>query len=256
MENKSKFLEVAIEAAKKAEKIILRYYQEDIEVDIKDDLSPVTKADVRAEKEIIKTIQAQFPSHGFLGEESTQNIKKKEYLWIIDPIDGTKNYMRKIPLFATQIALMKGGELILGLSNAPALKELVYAEKGRGAYCNGRKIQVSTIKELNKSYMLFGGVKYFEKHNILKNLLSLIDNTQAHRGIGDFWSYHLLAQGKIDVMIEAQTKIWDIAAVKVIVEEAGGKATDMKGNQINLNTSSILATNKSLHQTVLEYLSH
>lgn len=255
-ENKSKFLNTAIEAAKKAEEIILRYYQEDIEVDIKDDLSPVTKADIESEKEIIKIIRAQFPSHGFLGEESTQDIKKKEYLWIIDPIDGTKNYIRKIPLFATQIALMKDKELILGLSNAPALKELVYAEKGRGAYCNGHKIQVSTIKELNKSYVLFGGVKYFKQHNMLENLLSLIGDTQAHRGIGDFWSYHLLAQGKVDVMIEAQTKIWDIAAVKVIVEEAGGKVTDIKGNQVNLDTTSLLATNKRLHQTVLEYLSH
>jgi histidinol-phosphatase len=254
-EDKSKFLEIAIEAARKAEEIILKYYQEDIEADIKDDLSPVTRADVGAEKEIVKTIQSQFPSHGFLGEEVAKDIKKKEYLWIIDPIDGTKNYIRKIPLFATQIALIKNGELILGLSNAPALKELMYAEKGKGAYCNGRRIQVSTIRELDKSYMLFGGVKYFEQHNMLKNLLSLINNTQGHRGIGDFWSYHLLAQGKADIMIEAQTKIWDIAAMKVIVEEAGGKVTDIEGNQVDLNTNSILATNKKLHQTVLDYLS-
>lgn len=255
MKKKSKFLHVAFEAAKKAEKIILKYYKEDIEVDIKGDLSPVTKADVKAEKEIIDTIQSQFPSHGFLGEESVQDIRNEEYLWIIDPIDGTKNYMRKIPLFATQIALVKDGELILGVSNAPALKELMYAEKGSGAYCNGHRIRVSTIKDLNKSYMLFGGVEYFEQHNSFKNLVSLINNTQGHRGIGDFWSYHLLAQGKVDIMIEAQTKIWDIAAVKIIIEEAGGKVTNIKGGQVDLNTNSILATNGNLHQTVLDYLS-
>lgn len=255
MRNKSKFLEIAIEAAKKAEEIILEYYKDNLRTDIKSDLSPVTKADVEAEEKIIAIIKNQFPSHGFLGEESVKNIEKKDYLWIIDPIDGTKNYLRKIPLFATQIALMKRGKLILGVSNAPLLKEMLYAEKGSGAYFNGSKIQVSPIKELDESYMLFGGVEYFKKYGLLKNLISLIENTRGHRGIGDFWSYHLLAQGKVDIMMEAQTKIWDIAALKVIVEEAGGKVTDMKGNEVGLDTSSILATNEKLHQEVLDRLS-
>jgi len=255
MRNKSKFLEIAIEAAKKAEEIILEYYKDNLRTDIKSDLSPVTKADVEAEEKIIAIIKNQFPSHGFLGEESVKNIEKKDYLWIIDPIDGTKNYLRKIPLFATQIALMKRGKLILGVSNAPLLKEMLYAEKGNGAYFNDSKIQVSPIKELDKSYMLFGGIEYFKKHGLLENLISLIENTRGHRGIGDFWSYHLLAQGKVDIMMEAQTKIWDIAALKVIVEEAGGKVTDMKGNEVDLDTSSILATNEKLHQEVLNRLS-
>jgi len=255
MKKKSKFLEVAIKAAKEAEKVILKYYKEGIETKVKSDLSPVTRADIESEKKIIATIKRQFPSHSFLGEESVKSLKNKGYLWVIDPIDGTKNYVRKIPLFATQIALMKDGELILGVSNAPLLKELMYAEKGNGAYCDGKKVQVSAIKDLNTAYMLFGGVEHFERHNLIKNLLSLINNTRGHRGIGDFWSYHLLAQGKIDIMIEAQTKIWDIAAVKVIVEEAGGKVTDTKGKQVNLNTNSILATNGKLHEAVLRYLS-
>lgn len=255
MENKSKLLEVAIEAAKKAEKIILKYYKEDIEADIKSDLSPVTKADVESEKEIVAIIKNQFPDHGFLGEESAKSIKKDGYLWIIDPIDGTMNYVRKIPLFATQLALMKDGELILGVSNAPALKELMYAQKGSGAYCNGHRIRISSIKDLKKSYMLFGGVEQFAQCDLLKNLVFLANNTQGHRGIGDFWSYHFLAQGKADIMIEAKTKIWDIAALKVIVEEAGGKMTDIKGNKVDLNTNSILATNGKLHQEVLDHLS-
>lgn len=255
MEKKSKFLKVAIEAIKRAEEVILKYYKENMEANIKGDLSPMTRADVESEKEIIAIIKSQFPGHGFLGEESVKDIKKERYLWIIDPIDGTMNYVRRIPLFATQLALMKDGELILGVSNAPALKELMYAQKGGGAYCNGRRVRTSGIKDLNKSYMLFGGVEQFTRYNLLKNLVSLANNTQGHRGIGDFWSYHLLAQGKADIMIEARTKIWDIAALKVIVEEAGGKMTDIKGGQVGLNTSSILATNGKLHQTVLDYLS-
>jgi len=253
MKQKSKFLDVAINAAKKAEKILLKYYYKKIQVDIKKDFSPVSIADKEAERIIIETIKKQFPSHSFLAEESAKSIKKKDYLWIIDPIDGTKNYLRKLPLFATQIALMRKGELILGISNAPILKELIYAEKGRGAYCNNSKIHVSPLKELNKSYMIFGGIEYFDKHKLLKNLIYLINKTQGHRGIGDFWSYHLLAQGKIDIMIEAQTKIWDIAAVKVIVEEAGGKVTDINGNKVGITTNSLLATNGKLHQLVLNY---
>ena len=171
MKNKSKLLKVAIRAAKKAEKIILKHYQKKIEVGIKKDFSPVSIADVEAEKIIIATIQKKFPSHKFLAEESAKNIKKAKYLWIIDPIDGTKNYLRGIPLFATQIALMKDGELILGVSNAPALKELMYAEKGSGAYYNNSKTQTSSILKLNQSYILFGGIEYFKKKNLL-NILS------------------------------------------------------------------------------------
>ena len=255
MKQKNKFLDVAIKATKKAEEIILKYYKEDIKTNVKSDSSPVTKADVEAEKIIIGTIQKKFPSHNFLGEESMKDIKEKDYLWIIDPIDGTTNYIRKIPLFATQIALMKNGEIVLGVSNAPVLKELMYAEKGKGAYLNNSKMRVSSIKELINSYMIFGGIQYFKQQGLLKNLVSLVENTRGHRGIGDCWSYHLLAQGKADVMIEAQVKIWDIAALKIIVEESGGRMTDIQGEEINLSTHSILATNGRLHRTVLNYLS-
>ncbi len=252
MKNKSIFLEVAIKAAKRAEEVILKYYDKNIEVGFKGDSSPVTRADIESEKEIIATIKKEFPSHGFLGEESMKDTKK-DYLWIIDPIDGTKNYLRKIPLFATQIALMKRGELIVGVSNAPVLKELMYAEKGSGAYLNDALIEVSTVKNLDKSYILFGGIEYFEQANILNNLLSLVNNTQGHRGIGEFWAYHLLAQGKVDAMIEADTKLWDIAALKVIIEEAGGKVTDIHGSKVGIKTNSLLATNGRLHQTILNY---
>ena len=234
----------------------MKYYQKNIEVDIKKDFSPVTKADIEGEKIIIETIKKEFPSHNFLGEESKHDFKRDGFLWIIDPIDGTTNYARKNPLFATQIALMEDGELILGVSNAPALKELMYAEKNNGAYLNNSKTKTSSIRELDASYMVFGGIQYFKRRGLLTNLLNLVENTRGHRGIGDFWSYHLVAQGKADIMIEAQTKIWDIAALKVIVEEAGGKVTDIKGNNVGLSTTSILATNKELHPTVLEYLSY
>ncbi|MCK5235224.1 MAG: inositol-phosphate phosphatase, partial [Candidatus Aenigmarchaeota archaeon] len=177
---KSEFLKTGLEAAKKAEEIILKYYSDEIRAELKEDMSPVTVADREAEKAIIEIIRLKFPDHSILGEESGSSDSASEYLWIIDPIDGTKNYMRKIPLFATQIALMKGGEVIVGVSNAPALKELLYAEKGKGAYCNDRQIHVSKIDMLNKSYMSFGGLRHFEKKNLVDNLLVLVNSTQGH----------------------------------------------------------------------------
>lgn len=249
----SKFLKVALQAAKKSEKIIMNNYSRKIESKFKEDLSPVTIVDTAAEKIIIETIRKKFPNHGFLGEEGNNENSDSEYLWIIDPMDGTMNYVRRIPLFATQIALMKDGELILGVSNAPALKELMYAEKNKKAFLNNKIIHVSQISNLQKAYMSFGGLEYFEKYKLITNLLSLTKSIHVNRGIGDFWSYHLLAQGKIDIMIEAQTKIWDIAALKVIVEEAGGSMTDLQGKAVDEKTTSIIATNKELHNLVLKH---
>jgi histidinol-phosphatase len=248
----SEFLQVALRAAKKAEEIILHYYKTDVRNHLKPDESPVSLADTEAEKIIIETIREQFPNHSFLGEESGENKTDRDYLWIIDPIDGTKHYLRGIPLFATEIALMHQGEIILGVSNAPIMRELIYAEVGQGAYLNGEKIYVSSADTLEKAYISYGGICYFEKHDSLQNLLSLVHEVKGgNRGFGDFWSYHLLASGKIEIMIEAQTKIWDIAALKVIVEEAGGVMTDMLGKPVNKDTTSIIASNKLLHKQIL-----
>lgn len=245
------FLNIAIEAVRKAEEIILRHYKPNIEASLKTDETPVTIADTEAEKIIISIIRQAFPTHDFLGEESGTRISKSDYLWIIDPIDGTKNYMRGIPLFTTEVALMEKGKLVLGVSNAPVLKDLMYAQKGHGAYSNGKQVHVSN-RYIKDSYMSFGDISKFQKNNKIKNLLQLDQKVQGSRGLGDCWSYHLLAQGKIDIMIE-HPKIWDIAAVTVIVEEAGGKVTDLNGRAVDLNTTSLLATNGKIHEEVLGY---
>ena len=258
MQSHSQCLSTALQAVKAAEKILGKYYQADLRTQLKSDKSPVTLADQEAEAAIKQTISSVFPSHSFLGEETSssrvvQNSKEVEYLWIIDPIDCTKHYLRQIPLFATELALMKQGEIILGVSNAPQLNELVYAEKDSGAFLNDQSLEVSKINKVEQAYLSYGGVGYFQNKNLLDNFLQLEKDTQGHRGIGDFWSYHLLAQGKLDIMIEAETKIWDIAAASIIVEEAGGKVTDLKGNSVNCQTNSIAATNGLLHQKVIAY---
>tara|TARA_Y100000310_G_scaffold345657_1_gene467815 strand:- start:3850 stop:4614 length:765 start_codon:yes stop_codon:yes gene_type:complete len=248
----SNFLKVALKAVKEAETIILKYYKKEMDIQIKEDTSPVTQADTEAEKCIKKIIKEHFPDHGFIGEESGKESSTSEYTWIIDPIDGTKNFTRNIPLFATLLALMKNNEIILGVSNLPALNELLYAEKGKGAYYNEKKLKVSTKKHLNEAYLTFGSLRYMDNH--INELMELVKNTHAHRGIGDAYCYHHLAQGNVDIMVEASVEIWDIAPYKIIVEEAQGKVTNLQGKPITVDSKNILTTNGFLHDKALEIL--
>lgn len=249
--SQSQFLQTAIHAAKEAEKIILKHYAGDIDVDIKSDQSPVTIADKKAEETIVRILKEAFPEHGFIGEEyGTQNTNA-EYQWTIDPIDGTKNFIRKIPLFGSQIALMKDGEIFLGVSTVPALQELMAGEVGNGATINGQPATVSTVDSLNDAFVCFGGLRHFVKHNHIDGAIKLISQAKRDRTIGDCWCYHLLAQGKLDVMVEAAIDVWDIAAAKAIVEAAGGKVTDIHGNPITKESKNIIASNGNIHEQVL-----
>ena len=252
----SQFLTVALEAVKNAEEIILSYYTGDtMKVEMKDDETPVTLADRGAEKIIRETIKQAFPDHGFLGEEYGIEAGSSPYLWIIDPIDATKNYIRKIPIFGTQIALMKGEELILGVSNAPLLNELLYAEVGKGAFLNGNPIKVSDVTNPTDAMVCHGGLKWFVEKGTFRGAYDLINDAARSRGFGDFYMYHLVASARADVVVEAAISIWDIAAVSVIVREAGGKVTDIRGQDITKDTDSMIATNGVLHDTVLNYFS-
>lgn len=249
----SKFLEIAIKAAKSAETIILNYYKQDIKISLKSDQTPVTIADRLAEEKIIEIIKSSFPGHSFLGEESGEQKGENEYTWIIDPIDGTKNYSRNIPLFGTQIALMQNGEIILGLSNMPAMNEMICAEKGKGAYLNSEILKVSIINKLEEAFLANGAICKFKENNLVDKFIALESKTRGHRGFGDCWMYHLLAQGKIDIATEARVDIWDIAAISLIITEAGGMITDLEGNKINKDTTSILASNPFLHAQILKF---
>ena len=250
----SQFLSVALEAAKNAEDVITTYYKADaLKVELKEDETPVTRADTEAEKVIRETITHTFPDHGFLGEEYGTQEGSSPYLWIIDPIDATKNYIRKIPIFGTQIALMKDDELILGVSNAPLLNELLYAEAGKGAYLNDEPITVSTVSKNNDAMICHGGLKWFVEKGTFPGIYDLINDTARSRGFGDFYMYHLVASARADAVIEAAISIWDIAAITVIVQEAGGIVTDIQGQAVTKDTTSLVATNGILHNTVLDY---
>jgi histidinol-phosphatase len=250
----SNYLDVALEAVKEAEQVILKYLDSGVRAELKEDQSPVTIADREAEETIKRVIRASFPDHTFYGEEGEKiDLENhKGYTWIIDPIDGTKSYLRHNPLFATQLALLHDGEFIIGVSNAPLLHEIIYAEKSKGCFFNGQPVRVSDISTIEDAYMSFGSLKYFTMHHNINQLLFLAENARWARGIGDFWSYHLLAQGKLDIMIEADTKLWDIAAMKVIIEEAGGTASQLDGSPVGHATTTFLATNGKLHQQIVD----
>ena len=249
----SEFLDTAIEAARKAEDIIFKHFDTGVSVETKPDNSPVTVADREAERIIKEIVLGRFPDHGFLGEETGENREKSEYTWIVDPIDGTKNYVRGIPLFGTLIALMKNEEVVLGVVNMPVLKELSYAERGNGAFHNGERIHVSGVSSLNDAYVGFGGVKKFQQKGMTKELLSITNATRSDKGLGDCWSYTLIARGKLDALVDATIKIWDVAAPSIIIEEAGGMITDLTGKAIGRDTTSVIATNGFLHGAVLAY---
>lgn len=244
----SKFLDVAIEAAKRAEEIIVKHYQPDIAVEIKSDRTPVTIADKQSEQAIIATIKSYFPDHAILGEEFGNQAQNSDYLWVIDPIDGTKNYSRHIPLFGTQIALMEKGEVVVGLSNMPLLKEMMFAEKGSGAFLNNSPVHTSQVLAVQDAYVVHGPLHYFEQQGLLQALAKVGQTALGQRGFGDCWMYHLLSQGKVDIVIDASVKVWDIAAASLIITEAGGVVADFDGQSIGLSTTSFFATNAFLGQ--------
>jgi histidinol-phosphatase len=253
---KSPYIPVAIQAVKAAEKLIMKYYQSNLIIEIKSDKTPVTVADKEAEETIKQTIRQAFPDHTFYGEEGekVELSDHKGFTWIIDPIDGTKHFVRGIPLFGTSLALMHDGEIIVGVTNVPALQELTYAAIGEGAYLNITKLQVSDIATIEDAYVNSGRLKYFKAKGNLDQFLELSEKAQCSRGIGDIWSYHLLSQGRIEVMVEASIKFWDIAAAKIIVEEAGGKMTQLDGQSIDYRSQDVLATNGQLHDFVISSL--
>lgn len=247
-------LKAALEAAEQAAVIARALYERNIEVRIKEDKSPVTEADVRCEIAIREILESRFPSHGFYGEETGSRNRGAESLWLVDPIDGTKAFVREYPMFSTQIALMRRGEIVLGVSSAPVYGELAYAERGSGAYLNGKPITVSQVATLEETALSSGNMKSLATGGQWGRYGELVSRVSRIRGYGDFLHYHLLAAGKIDAVIETDVNILDIAACVALVSEAGGRFTDLRGAPITLQSTSVLATNGRMHAALLDAL--
>jgi histidinol-phosphatase len=249
----SKELQAAIDAAHAAAVVIQGLYRRNLEVTIKADKSPVTEADVRAEQAIREILRARFPGYGFYGEETGRHAMDADNIWLVDPIDGTKSFVRECPFFSTQIALLRGGRLVLGVSCASAYGEMAWAELGGGARLDGQPLHVSSVKELDAAILSTGNLKTLAASSAdWSRFGALVGRVNRLRGYGDFLHYHLLARGALDAVVESDINILDIAALTVIVREAGGTVTDLAGRELDLETTTVLATNGALHAPILE----
>lgn len=244
-------LKVAIEAAKAGARAALKYFNTNPSFVLKPDGTPVTKADKESEEAIRQTILKAFANARFLGEEGGGNLTKNE-LWVIDPLDGTKNFIRGLPFWGIEIAFVRDKKIILGVSFGPCIDELLYAEKAGGAFCNGTRTFVSKIPNLPDAFLNHGTTLYFEEKT--QNLLALLNKVNRERGYGDFYGYHLVATGRADIMLDARNGPWDIAALKVVIEEAGGRVTNFEGKPWSLSDSTAVATDSLLHDKVINIL--
>lgn len=247
-------LKAALDAARAAADVIRGFYQRNVKIEVKADKTPVTEADVRSEEVIRDLLMQRFPTYGFYGEETGKSDLHAESVWLVDPIDGTKSFVRECPFFSTQIALMRGGRFVLGVSCAPAYNELAWAERGCGAFLDGKPMRVSPVGTLDAAIVSAGNLKTLAASPAWARFGDLIGGINRIRGYGDFVHYHLLARGALDVVLESDVNILDIAALTVIVEEAGGRFTDLQGRPVGLETTTVLASNGPLHAPILETL--
>jgi len=242
-------LAFAIETAFEAARSTLADFQVPLHTEYKGDSTPVTRADRRAERLIRERIAERFPGETVLGEEEgLDGVTDRR--WVVDPIDGTKSFVAGVPLYGTLLAYEEADVPGLGVAVFPALGDLVYAERGGGAYWNGRPCRVSGVDRLEDATIVHGSVATLRACARLEGYLSLVERTRVARTWGDAYGHVLVAPGRADVMIDPRVARWDISAVSVIVEEAGGRFTDFRGSP-SLAEEAI-ATNGHLHDAVLE----
>ena len=253
-------LNVAIKAARAASRMILRYLDQMDKVDIseKSQNDFVTQVDQASETMIIEEIQKAYPYHTFLGEETGQlTALKNEFCWIIDPLDGTTNFIHGFPQFCISIALMVKGQLEIGLVYDPIRQDLFTATRGQGAYLNNHRMRVSTTKKMCDS-LIATGLPFKDKKNIkpfLQQMENVFMNCRDIRRAGSAaLDLAYVASGKLDAYWEANLKIWDIAAGALMVKEAGGAITDFAGADGYLSSGNIVAGNMKVQKELLAVL--
>ncbi len=257
----SPYLKVARRAATAAAARIREHYENwqkgdgpGIGLQIKADNTPVTVADKEAEQLIQEIVSEHFPKHDFFGEETGRSGTDSEFLWLVDPLDGTRGFVRRYPFFSTQIALMHAGEIVVGVSAAPMFGETAWAQRGAGAWLDGQVLQVSDIAQMDQATVSTGNLATLAGSRNWAGLGKIISRVARNRGYGDFYHYHLLAAGKIELVIESDVNILDIAALSLIVSEAGGRFTDLDGEPVALGTRSVLAGTPAIWQAARKLL--
>ncbi len=258
MRKQSDEFAIAVEAARKAGKLILEQAISRKIVGFKTKVDFVTNVDKNSERLITSLIKKHFPDHGILAEEGTNS--EGDNLWIIDPLDGTVNFMHGYPYFCVSIALVKKGKQMIGVVYDPLKNEMFHAIAGKGAYLNGKKIRVSKVKNLNDSLLITGF--YYDRGEIMRRTLQKIGeflmlNIQGIRRDGSAaLDMCAVASGRADGYWEFVLSPWDFAAASLIAKESGARVTTTEGKGIDMNKSGILAANKEIHKKMLEVLSH
>jgi len=246
-------LVLALRLADAADAVSLpRFRATDLQVETKPDMTPVSEADRAAEQAIRKILQQERPDDGIVGEEfgsSGEGARR----WILDPIDGTKNYVRGIPVWGTLIALEQDGDIVVGVVSAPAIGHRWWAARGQGAFRNGDPTRVSSVAALSDAQLSYNAQTTCEEAGLGPQALALARACWCTRGYGDFWSHCLVAEGAVDVAVEPIAAVWDLAPLKVIVEEAGGRFTDITGAD-RIDGGNALASNGLLHEEALGIL--
>jgi histidinol-phosphatase len=254
-------LALALELADACDAITLgRYGAADLAVETKADATPVSEADLGAEEAVRARLAQERPQDAVLGEEYGSSESDPAHpggrRWIIDPIDGTKNYVRGIPVWATLLALEEAGEPSVAVVSAPALGRRWWGSRGDGAFMrdglsNGpRRLGVSRVRELGDAQVSFGDLEEWRTTERLDRMLALVEQCGRSRGLGDFWSYMLVAEGAVDIGLDPVATLWDLAAMQLIVEEAGGRFTDLGGRR-TADGGDAIATNGLLHEAAL-----
>ena len=254
--DRSRFLSVALDALGAGEAVVVSQYGARLPATLKADGSPVTAADIKAQEMITSVIARAFPDHRIIGEEESSDRPQSgdEFVWIIDPIDGTKNFIAGIPLFGIQVALFHDRAPILGVSKLPMLGELLYAERGGRAYLNETPARVSDVASLSGASITLGGLTHFVRSNEWKVVEQLARGAGRIRAIGDSFAYHLVASGRCDAVIEAEVRIWDIAPFLAIIEAAGGRCSDLAGRPITFESTNVVCSNGGIHDELLELI--
>lgn len=247
-------LAAMVAAARAGGEVALAHYRRGVTATLKPDRSPVTVADREAEEAIVTALRAEFPDHGVLGEELGSH-GSSEARFIVDPIDGTRNFVRHIPIWAVLIGLEEAGEITAGAIYNPVTEEMYSAYRGGGAFLNGERIRVSPIDDLAKATFLHAGLGIVRKAGWWDGFARLIDGTLSQRGPGDYLGYGLVASGRGEIYAELDVKPWDLAPCKIVVEEAGGRFTDFEGRP-TIYSGTALVTNGHLHDPTLALLRH
>ena len=248
-------LALALALADAADAITLpRYRAVDLDIRHKADASEVTDADTGSESAMRALLARERPDHAVLGEEEGLiGDPSSPSRWILDPIDGTASFVRGLPIWGTLIALEHDGEIVVGVASAPALGKRWWAAKGSGAFGSDGPLHVSAVDRLEDAHLGHASISSWRKHGRGEQFDALAHRVWRSRGVGDFWMHVLVAEGVFDVAAEPVVSLWDLAAVKVIVEEAGGRFTDLSG-VARADGGSALSTNGLLHDAALAAL--